>query len=194
QHILITAAAGPFDADQLFAEVTTAGRPQLVFQDPFSSLNPAHTVRRIITEVLRLHKTLTDKAQLHQQADELLTAVGLSPTAFGDRLPAALSGGQRQRVAIARSLAAKPELLIADEAVSALDAPLRAEVLALLDRLRGERQLGLLFISHDLRLVADWADRVLIMDEGRIVESGPASEVLRAPASDLGRRLAENLS
>ncbi|MEO0732545.1 MAG: ATP-binding cassette domain-containing protein, partial [Bacteroidota bacterium] len=131
-------------------QVVTVGRPQLIFQDPFSSLNPQHTVRRILDEVLRQHPA-------KESAEELLAAVGLPPETYAGRLPVALSGGQRQRVAIARSLAASPELLIADEAVSALDAPLRAEVLALLDHLRRERGLGLLFISHDLRLVAEWA-------------------------------------
>ncbi|MEM9528134.1 MAG: dipeptide/oligopeptide/nickel ABC transporter ATP-binding protein, partial [Bacteroidota bacterium] len=167
--------------------VTTSGeRPQLVFQDPSSSLNPSHSLRTILTEVLR---NQGGAIKLQHKSNELLAAVGLPPETYAKRFPHQLSGGQRQRVAIARSLAANPRLLIADEAVSALDAPLRIEILRLLDRLRQERQLGLLFISHDLHLVAEWADLVLIMDAGRIVEQGPAQSILQDPQSELGRQL-----
>lgn len=165
--------------------ITVAGdrRPQLIFQDPFGSLNPAHTVGRAIAEVLRANPGGD------QSAADLLAAVQLPAAAFAGRRPAALSGGQRQRVAIARALAAQPAVLVADEAVSALDAPLRRDVLDLLDGLRQERQLGLLFITHDLRLVADRADRVLIMDGGRVVEEGRPGEVFADPQSEMGRRL-----
>jgi len=158
------------------------GNVQLVFQDPFSSLNPGHTVLRALREVLRL-------GDGEDTAEGLLAAVGLPAATYGDRLPAELSGGQRQRVAIARALAAGPGLLIADEAVSALDVPLRADVLDLLDSIRRRRNIGLLFISHDLRLVARRADRVLVMEAGRIVEEGPAKRVLEQPESEMGRRL-----
>lgn len=178
---LIPAAAGTF--------AVASGRPQLVFQDPSSSLNPSHSLRTILMEVLQVQAGATSKQELQQKSDQLLETVGLPPASFAKRLPHQLSGGQRQRVAIARSLAADPQLLIADEAVSALDAPLRKEILRLLDRLRRDRQLGLLFISHDLHLVAEWADRVLIMDNGRIVEEGPAKNILQQPQSKLGRQL-----
>jgi len=158
------------------------GNVQLVFQDPFSSLNPGHTVLKALREVLRLGGG-------EDTAEGLLAAVGLPAATYGDRLPAELSGGQRQRVAIARALAAGPGLLIADEAVSALDVPLRADVLDLLDSIRRRRNIGLLFISHDLRLVARRADRVLVMEAGRIVEEGPAKRVLEQPESEMGRRL-----
>ena len=172
-------------------EITVAesGNVQLIFQDPFSSLNPAHTVGYAITEVLRVGDPGQKKTQYRQAAHALLDAVGLPAGEYADRRPAALSGGQRQRVAIARALAGKPTVLIADEAVSALDAPLRRDVLDLLDRIRRERRIALLFISHDLRLVAERADRVLIMDDGRIVETGDAGVLIRQPKSEMGRRL-----
>ncbi len=162
---------------------------QMVFQDPFSSLNPAHTVREAILEVLRITWRESSHRANRLEAERLLAEVGLPAETFANRKPAALSGGQRQRVAIARALAGAPEIMIADESVSALDAPLRHEVLGLLDRLRQEHHFGLLFISHDLGLVAEWADRVLIMEAGSIVEQGPAATVFRAPQSEMGRRL-----
>lgn len=159
------------------------GRTQLIFQDPFSSLNPTHTARTILREVLRLHPEtdLTVKG--------LLASVGLPADEFSERRPSALSGGQRQRVAIARALAANPRLLIADEAVSALDVPLRAEILDLLDVIRRKEGVGLLFITHDLRLVRERADRVLIMDDGRIVEEGTAGDVMDNPQSGMAKAL-----
>ncbi len=156
---------------------------QLVFQDPFSSLNPKLTVQQTLEEVLRLRPTA------RHTCGALLQAVGLPAATFAGRLPGQLSGGQRQRVAIARALAADPVLLIADEAVSALDAPLRAEVLNLLDRLRQQYHIGLLFISHDLNLVKDRADRVLIMDNGKIVEAGATAKVFAQPQAALTRKL-----
>lgn len=158
------------------------GNIQLIFQDPFSSLNPSHTVLTALREVLRIGGS-------QDTAEDLLASVGLPAPEYGDRSPTALSGGQRQRVAIAKALAAGPGLLIADEAVSALDVPLRIDILALLNTIRKERNIGLLFISHDLKLVAQYADRVLIMDEGQIVEEGLASQVLAKPESEMGKRL-----
>ncbi|WP_020569986.1 ATP-binding cassette domain-containing protein [Neolewinella persica] len=165
------------------------GRVQLVFQDPFSSLNPAHTILRSIIEVLRVAMPGRKRATYQDEAGRLLQEVGLSPAIYANRSPNALSGGQRQRVAIARALAGRPTILIADEAVSALDAPLRRDVLDLLQNICREQQIGLLFISHDLGLVAERADRVIIMDQGQIVETGPAATVFRQPASEMGKRL-----
>lgn len=159
------------------------GEAQLIFQDPYSSLNPSHDLRTILSEVLRL------QAEAKHTAASLLEAVGLPAEEFSGRKPAALSGGQRQRVAIARALAANPRLLIADEAVSALDGPLRREVLDLLDDLRLKEGFGVLFISHDLRLVRQRADRVLIMDKGQIVEEGTPKQVLTTPVSAMGEAL-----
>jgi peptide/nickel transport system ATP-binding protein len=168
-----------------------AGNIQLVFQDPFSSLNPVHTIRRAIMEVLRIRLPGKKRMTYQQEAGRLLDKVGLPASGFAERKPAALSGGQRQRVAIARALAANPSVLIADEAVSALDAPLRKDVLNLLDELRREQGIALLFISHDLKLVAERADRVIIMNDGHIVEEGPAAEIFAAPTSAMGKRLVE---
>ncbi|MFT4749601.1 MAG: ABC-type glutathione transport system ATPase component [Bdellovibrionota bacterium] len=167
------------------------GNIQLVFQDPFSSLNPAHTIRRAIMEVLRIRIIGKKRVTYEQEAGRLLDQVGLPADVYADRKPNTLSGGQRQRVAIARALAANPTVLIADEAVSALDVPLRKEVLDLLNELRREQGIALLFISHDLKLVAERADRVIIMKDGRIVEEGPAAEVFAAPISTMGKRLVE---
>ncbi|MTB51042.1 ABC transporter ATP-binding protein [Lewinella sp. W8] len=162
---------------------------QLVFQDPFGSLNPSHKITTILGEVLRVHQPKLKKAALLTRIHELLEAVELSPGEYADRLPDALSGGQRQRVAIARALAANPSILICDEAVSALDAPLQRGVLDLLARLQTERGLSILFITHDLYLAENRADRVIIMDNGEIVEQGPTKEIVAAPESEMGRRL-----
>jgi peptide/nickel transport system ATP-binding protein len=177
----------PRDGGQV--ELPKNGNVQLVFQDPFSSLNPAHTIRRALSEVLRVHLPGKKKTTYHAEAGRLLDEVGLPANIYADRKPNALSGGQRQRVAIARALAANPTVLIADEAVSALDAPLRRDVLDLLDDIRRTQQIALLFISHDLAMVADRADRVLIMENGLIVEQGIAEEVFAAPVSSMGKRL-----
>jgi peptide/nickel transport system ATP-binding protein len=165
------------------------GRVQLVFQDPFSSLNPAHTILRSIMEVLRVAMPGRKRVTYEDEAGRLLQEVGLSPAIYAKRSPNALSGGQRQRVAIARALAGRPTVLIADEAVSALDAPLRRDVLDLLQEICREQKIGLLFISHDLGLVAERADRVIIMDKGQIVETGPAAAVFQQPSSEMGRKL-----
>lgn len=160
---------------------------QMVFQDPFSSLNPSHSITTILNEVLRLTPPPKNTAA------DLLESVGLPAASFADRRPGALSGGQRQRVAIARALAAAPRLLICDEAVSALDVPLRADILNLLDEIRRRQGIALLFITHDLRLARERADRILIMDRGEIVEEGKAAEVLTHPVSEVGKALVRAL-
>ena len=166
-----------------------AGRPQLIFQDPYASLNPALSLRRALTENLRAVRPAAPPAALRAAADGLLDQVGLPAAVYATRLPADLSGGQRQRVAIARALASAPGLLIADEAVSALDAPLRTAILDLLDELRRGGGPGLLFISHDLDLVLDRADRVVVMDAGRIVEVATPEALRSGPVSAVARRL-----
>ena len=148
-------------------------RIQLVFQDPYSSLDPRQRVGAAIAEVLRVHG-------LSGRVPELLGMVGLSP-AHADRYPHELSGGQRQRVSIARALAAEPAVLILDEAVSALDVSVRAEVMNLLVRLRDELGLGYVFISHDLSMVRHISTRIAVMYLGRIVELGPWDSVLDEP-------------
>lgn len=154
-------------------------RIQLVYQDPFSSLNPSIKVGDAIIEPALVHG-LIDKQERTARLQELMSQVGLSPK-LADRRPLALSGGQRQRVAIARSLAAEPEILIADEAVSALDVSVQAQVIRLFARLQQELGLTLIFISHQLATVAQLCERVAIMYRGRLVEMGPTAEVFSRP-------------
>jgi ABC-type glutathione transport system ATPase component len=151
-------------------------RVQMVFQDPYASLDPRATVGASVAEPMIVHG-LARGAAARAAAAALLRRVGLDGDA-ADRTPDAFSGGQRQRIAIARALAAEPEVIVADEPTSALDVSIQAQVLALLDGLRRERGLGMLFITHDLAVVRRIADRVAVMRRGRIVEMGPASAVL----------------
>jgi peptide/nickel transport system ATP-binding protein len=151
----------------------------VVFQDPFASLDPRMRVLDLVTEPLRLHGA-SDAAALRAKAETLLQDVGLEPSML-DRYPHQFSGGQRQRIAIARALAADPALLLCDEAVSALDAHHRLSILRLLARLKAERRLSLLFITHDLPSAALLAERIAVMEHGRIVETGPTGEVLAHP-------------
>ncbi|MFD4658620.1 oligopeptide/dipeptide ABC transporter ATP-binding protein [Kitasatospora sp. NPDC058444] len=155
-------------------------RLQMVFQDPLSSLNPRRLVRDLVAEPLDAHP---DPARDREEVvTRQLEAVGLPPALFGDRRPHQLSGGQAQRVAIARALAAGPRVLIADEAVSALDVSAQATVLNLLRGLTEERGLAGLFISHDLGVVRAVSDEVAVLQLGRICERGPTEAVLAAPA------------
>ena len=154
-------------------------RAQIIFQDPYASLNPKMTIGEQIAEPLRVWK-LRPAGQIQARVDELLTLVGLEAH-HASRLPGAFSGGQRQRVAIARALALEPELLVADEAVSALDLSVRGQILALLDELRRQLGLTVLFISHDLAAVKQVCDRVVVLYHGNIVESGLTAQVLGAP-------------
>ena len=162
-------------------------RVQVVFQDPMASLNPRHTVREILTEGMVFHGLCT-KAEARNCAAKLLGSVGLSDS-FLDRFPHEFSGGQRQRICIARAIALKPELLICDEAVSALDLTIRAQVLDLLAELKKKLNLSLLFITHDIGVVQHVADRILVMNRGRIVEQGTCSDVLGRPREEYTKRL-----
>jgi peptide/nickel transport system ATP-binding protein len=158
-------------------------RFQMVFQDPYASLNPRQRVGDAVEEPVRLHGvngTPLAKRQRAQRVAALLEDVGL-PAELAGRYPHELSGGQRQRVAIARALAAGPDLLVADEPISALDASIRAQILALLADLRRRLGLTLLFIAHDLAAVERIADRVAVMRLGRIVELAGAGELFRQP-------------
>lgn len=154
-------------------------RTGVVFQDPYASLDPRLRIVDIVAEPLRIHGR-GDAASRRARATELLHAVGLGADAL-ERYPHAFSGGQRQRIAIARALATDPALLVCDEAVSALDAHHRASILALLARLKIERGLALLFVTHDLAAAAAVCERIAVLEGGRIVEAGVTADVLRAP-------------
>jgi oligopeptide/dipeptide ABC transporter ATP-binding protein len=162
-------------------------RMQLVFQDPYSSLDPRRRVGDQIADGLAIHR-LVPKAERHAKVAALLEQVGL-PAGHAGRFPHEFSGGQRQRVGIARALATGPEFLVADEPVSALDVSVQAQVLALLADLRTRLDLGLLFISHDLHVVRSLCDRVLVLYLGRVMEEGPAADVLRDPRHPYTRAL-----
>lgn len=154
-------------------------RIQMVFQDPFSSLNPRMSVAQIVGEPLYVNTGLAGAA-LRREVADLLDMVGLNPRLM-DRFPHAFSGGQRQRIGLARALALKPEILVADEPVSALDVSVQAQILNLLDRLKTELGLTYLFISHDLGVVQHLCDRVMVMYSGRVVETGPTDRLFSQP-------------
>ena len=164
-----------------------AGQVQMVFQDPYSSLDPHQTVEAAIEEVLRRHFQL-DRAQRRERVAEILDTVGLDAR-HAKALPRALSGGQRQRVAIARSLAVRPHLLILDEAVSALDVSVQAQVINMLADVRQSLEIAFLFISHDLGVVRQVSDECVVMHRGRLVEAGPTDLVLSHPQDAYTRQL-----
>ncbi|KMS75984.1 hypothetical protein ACM01_07095 [Streptomyces viridochromogenes] len=154
---------------------------QMVFQDPYASLHPRRTVGDVVREAWRVHKDVVPKAQQEDRVAALLRQVGL-PEAYASLYPSRLSGGERQRVAIARALALRPELLVLDEPVSALDVSIQAQVVHVLMKLHAELGLAYIFISHDLNLVRLVADRVAVMYMGRVVETGTAEELYGHPA------------
>jgi peptide/nickel transport system ATP-binding protein len=160
---------------------------QVVFQDPFSSLNPRHTVERILMAPL-VYQGIAPDGSRRSHAKELMERVGLNPD-HSLRYPAQFSGGQAQRIGIARALAVNPKLVICDEAVSALDVSVQAQVIELLRRLQRESGFSYVFIAHDLAVVRQIAHRVAVMSQGRIVEQGPAEQVFGAPADEYTRTL-----
>lgn len=160
---------------------------QLIFQDPFASLNPRMTIGDMLMEPMRVHNIVPSN-QLKKEAQRLLDLVHL-PADSMKRYPHQFSGGQRQRVGIARALALRPQLMICDESVSALDVSVQAQILNLLKELQAEFDLSYLFISHDLNVVHYISDRVMVMQAGRIVEAGEATQVLQQPENDYTKRL-----
>ncbi|WP_416444590.1 ATP-binding cassette domain-containing protein [Leucobacter sp. HNU] len=159
---------------------------QYVFQDPYSSLNGRQRIGEVIMSNLKLHSG--SAAGLKARAQAILDSVGL-PQRFFDRYPRELSGGQRQRVAIARALAADPKVIVLDEAVAALDVSIQAQILNLLSDIKAERKVSYLFISHDLAVVHQISDRMIVMENGRIVDGGDTAELLANPVHPYTRAL-----
>ena len=188
---IATGIIAPTEGEAIYAGRSVSGmrgrerlefllKVQMIFQDPHASLNPRMKVARIVGEALAVHK-LVPKGQIDAEVDRALSEVGLD-LAYRERYPHQFSGGQRQRIGIARALAVKPDFLVCDEPVSALDVSIQAQVINLFMDIRERHGLTYLFVSHDLGLVRHISDRVAIMYLGRIVEIGPAKAVFAAPA------------
>ncbi|MGN6332170.1 MAG: ABC transporter ATP-binding protein [Motilibacteraceae bacterium] len=180
-------------AEGALARRTTASsrRVQMVFQDPYSSLNPRLSVGSVLGELLRLHRVVP-RAQVRQESIRLLNLVGLEEDAL-DAYPGQFSGGQRQRIAIARALACRPDVLIADEPVSALDVSVQATILELFAKLREELGLSILFIAHNLAVVQHLSDRVAVMYLGRVVEIADTAELFANPRHPYTRALIDSI-
>lgn len=165
---------------------------QIIFQDPYSSLNPRLMVGEAIAEPMRVYKLFRNETEIISKVKELLVKVGLEPGQYY-RYPHEFSGGQRQRVCIARALALRPEFIICDESVSALDVSVQAQVLNLLNDLKGEFGFTIIFISHDLGVVKYMSDRMMVMRKGRIEEMGNPEEIYSSPKSEYTRRLIDSI-
>lgn len=165
---------------------------QMVFQDPYSSLNPRKTIQISLTEALYYHGIVKDKQELTKRALEILDLIGLPKDSL-DRYPHEFSGGQQQRICIGRAIALKPKLIVCDEAVSALDVSVQAQILNLLYNLKKELDLSYLFISHDLNVVRHFCDRILVMHFGRVVEEGNAKELFNDPKNSYTQALFASL-
>jgi len=163
-------------------------RIQIIFQNPYASLNPRFTVGQILMEPMRIHRIGADDRERVDQAFQLLKRVGLPEASFY-KYPHEFSGGQRQRIAIARCLTMKPDVLICDESVSALDVSVQAQVLNLLQDLQDEFGLSYIFISHDLAVVKYISDEVMVMNDGAIIEMADSDEIYRNPREDYTRKL-----
>jgi peptide/nickel transport system ATP-binding protein len=191
---LVPAAGGQVSVDggplaRLLSDRSLAEqrKMQMVFQDPFLSLNPAFTVAQTLAEPLRQHRLCSER-EIQPRIGELMKKVDLPSSLLGRRTTQ-LSGGQRQRVGIARALALEPEILIADEVTSALDVTIQAQILGLFEQLRREIALTLILISHDLAVVRYLCDEVVVMQHGRVIEHGPTAAILDSPREDYTRAL-----
>ncbi|MBT2588508.1 ABC transporter ATP-binding protein [Arthrobacter sp. ISL-95] len=169
-----------------------AKKVQMVFQDPYQSLDRRQTIRECLSEAIRVHRPSDSREAVTRRIEELMRQVTLDPE-LADQRPKSLSGGQRQRVAIARALAADPEILVLDEAVSAIDVTTQVEILTLLDTIRRETGVALLMITHDLTVIRRLCDRVVVMRAGRVEEYGTADEILDAPRADYTRLLLDSI-
>lgn len=165
---------------------------QMIFQDPFASLNPRLTIEQTLSEPLFIHQLASTKSDARAMIAETLELVGLDPKVM-DRFPHEFSGGQRQRIGIARVMILKPKLIIADEAVSALDVSIQAQVLNLIKKLQRDSGVSMLFISHDLGVVRHISDRVAVMYQGQIVETGDKQQIFEAPQHDYTRKLLSSI-
>jgi peptide/nickel transport system ATP-binding protein len=160
----------------------------MIFQDPYASLNPMQTIGEAIMEPMRVHNVYNTEAERRAKVMELLQTVNLSAEHF-HRYPHEFSGGQRQRISIARALALQPQCIICDESVSALDVSVQAQVLNLLNKLKQEFNITYLFITHDLAVARFMADRIFVMSQGKIVESGTAAQIYENPQHEYTRTL-----
>jgi len=160
---------------------------QMIFQDPYASLNPRKRIGQIVGDPLKLQDVASGR-ELRMQVQELLERVGLSPEHY-DRYPHEFSGGQRQRIGVARAIALKPKLVVADEPVSALDVSIQAQIVNLLDDLQDELGLTYVFVAHDIGVVRHISDRVAVMHDGKIVEEGTADQVCEHPRDDYTKKL-----
>ena len=161
---------------------------QIIFQDPYSSLNPRMTIGNAIMEPMQVHNILKDDDERKKRVEELLSKVSLDPTHFY-RYPHEFSGGQRQRIGIARALAVNPKFIICDESVSALDVSVQAQVLNLLNDLKDEFGLTYIFISHDLSVVKYMSDRMVVMQSGKIEEMGDSDKIYNSPETSYTKKL-----
>ena len=161
---------------------------QIIFQDPFASLNPRLTIEKTLSEPLFIHSLAKNQRDARNQISEMLEQVGLNPDVM-KRYPHEFSGGQRQRIGIARVMILRPSLIIADEAVSALDVSIQAQILNLLKQLQRESGVAMLFISHDLGVVRHISDRIAIMHQGKIVETGSKHDIFNCASHDYTKKL-----
>jgi len=188
-----TAGQVHFDGEPLVGLTRRQMRPlrramQMVFQDPYSSLNPKHTVEELLSAPLEIHMPELTLQERRDRIDAVLKTVGLNP-AHRSRYPHEFSGGQRQRVAVARAIVLEPTFIVLDEPTSALDMIIQSQIVDLLLGLQRRRDLTYMFISHDLRVVAALASRVMVMRHGKVVEEGSAADVFAAPKNDYTRAL-----
>ena len=189
---LSKAILGMLDTARVTGEIIHhTKRPQMVFQDPYGSLNPAKSIGWILEEPLRIFGKY-DAAERKRRVLDMLEKVGLDRD-YAGRRPSELSGGQRQRVSIATALIQRPRFIIADEPVSALDVTIQAQILDLLWDLKEELDLSYLFISHDLNVIYSICDRVMVMEKGRIVEQGTVDEVYKHPQQEYTKKLIDSI-